>query len=68
MRADMALIEWSAGDRRRRYVIGIGTEGDPDTRFWAENNADRLIGRVSKIIFDYFGGSALTATDAEASA
>jgi beta-lactamase class A len=68
MRADMALIEWPVGGRQRRYVIGVGTEGDPDTRFWAENTADRLIGRVSKIIFDHFGGSTLTATDAEASA
>ncbi|HET7095156.1 MAG TPA: serine hydrolase, partial [Thermomicrobiales bacterium] len=68
MRADMALIEWPDGDGMRRYVVGIGTEGDPDTRFWAENAADRLIGRVSKLIFDHFGGAALTAVDAEASA
>jgi beta-lactamase class A len=55
MRADMALIEWPG----TRYVIGIVTEGDPDERFWAENNASKLIGRISKLIFDYWGGSVL---------
>jgi beta-lactamase class A len=55
MRADMALIEWPA----TRYVIGIVTEGDPDERFWAENNADKLIGRISKLIFDFWGGAVL---------
>lgn len=55
MRADMALVEWPG----TRYVIGIVTEGDPDTRFWPENAGDRLIGRVSRLIFDYFGGAAL---------
>jgi beta-lactamase class A len=55
MRADMALVEWPGV----RYAIGIVTEGDPDTRFWAENAGDRVIGRVSRLIFDYFGGGAL---------
>jgi beta-lactamase class A len=55
MRADMALVEWP----EVRYAIGIVTEGDPDTRFWAENAGDRVIGRVSRLIFDYFGGGAL---------
>ncbi len=55
MRADMALVEWPG----TRYVIGIVTEGDPDTRFWAENAGARLIGRVSKLVFDHFGGGAL---------
>ncbi len=58
MRADMALVEWPG----TRYVIGIVTEGDPDTRFWAENAGDRLIGRVSRLIFDHFGGHALQVT------
>jgi beta-lactamase class A len=55
MRADMALVEWPG----TRYVIGIVTEGDPDERFWPENAGDRLIGRVSRLIFDHFGGAAL---------
>jgi len=55
MRADMALVEWPG----TRYVIGIVTEGDPDTRFWAENAGDRLIGRVSRRMFEHFGGAAL---------
>jgi beta-lactamase class A len=55
MRADMALVEWPG----TRYVIGIVTEGDPDTRFWSENAGDQLIGRLSRIIFEHFGGSAL---------
>jgi hypothetical protein len=45
-----------------RYVVGIVTEGDPDTRFWAENAGDRVIGRVSRLIFDHFGGGALDAS------
>lgn len=55
MRADMALIEWPG----TRYTIGIVSEGDSDTRFWAENNADKMIGRVSRAIFDHWGGAAL---------
>lgn len=55
MRADMALIEWPG----TRYTIGIVSEGDPDERFWAENNADKMIGRVSKLIFDHWGGEAV---------
>lgn len=55
MRADMALVEWPG----TRYVLAVVTEGDPDTRFWAENTGDRLIGRVSRLVFDHFGGDAL---------
>ncbi len=55
MRADMALVEWPG----TRYAIGVVSEGDPDVRFWAENGGDRLIGRVSKLVFDHFGGGAL---------
>ena len=55
MRADMALVEWPGV----RYVIGVVTEGDPDTRFWTENAGDRLIGRVSRLVFDHFGGGSL---------
>lgn len=55
MRADMALVEWPG----TRYVVGIVSEGDTDTRFWAENAGARLIGRVSRLVFDYFGGAAL---------
>ncbi|MGI9255076.1 MAG: serine hydrolase [Thermomicrobiales bacterium] len=57
MRADMALVEWPGV----RYVIGIVTEGDTDTRFWSENQGDQMIGRVSRLIFDHWGGSALDA-------
>jgi beta-lactamase class A len=55
MRADMALVEWPG----TQYVVVIVVEGDSDTRFWAENRGDRLIGRISKLIFDYFGGAAV---------
>jgi hypothetical protein len=55
MRADMALVEWPG----TRYVVGIVTEGDPDTRFWAENNGDRLIGRISRTLFEHWGGTRL---------
>ena len=63
MRADMALVEWPGlgSEPPTRYVIGIVTEGDRDTRFWAENEGDRLIGRVSRRIFEHFGGGALDA-------
>jgi beta-lactamase class A len=54
-RADMAVVEWPG----TRYAIGIVTEGDPDTRFWAENAGSKLIGRISRLIFDYWGGGAL---------
>lgn len=54
-RADMALVEWPG----TRYVIGVVTDGDPDTRFWAENAGSQVIGRVSKHIFDHWGGGAL---------
>ncbi len=55
MRADMALIEWPG----TRYVVAVVTEGDPDARFWAENAGARLIGRVSRLVFDGFGGGVL---------
>ena len=55
MRADTALVEWTG----TRYVVAIVTKGDPDTRFWPENRSDRLIGRISKLIFDHFGGAAV---------
>jgi beta-lactamase class A len=54
-RADMALVEWPG----TQYVIGIVADGDPDTRFWAENEGSRVIGRVSKLIFDHWGGDKL---------
>jgi beta-lactamase class A len=60
MRADMALVEWPD----TRYVVAIVIEGDPDTRFWAENSGDQLIGRVSRLIFDHFGGGSLDAAPA----
>ncbi|HEU0116368.1 MAG TPA: serine hydrolase [Thermomicrobiales bacterium] len=59
MRADMALVEWPGV----RYVVGIVVEGDPDRRFWAENAGDQVIGRISRLIFDHFGGAALDAAD-----
>ena len=55
MRADVALVEWPG----TRYVIAVVTEGDPDTRFWAENEGGRVVGRVSRLIFDHFGGGEL---------
>jgi beta-lactamase class A len=54
-RADMALVEWPG----TRYVIGIYSDGHPDTRNWAENEGNRVIGRVSRLIFDHWGGGAL---------
>ncbi|HEX5499763.1 MAG TPA: serine hydrolase [Thermomicrobiales bacterium] len=60
MRADMALVEWPGV----RYVAAIVIEGDPDRRFWAENAGDQVIGRVSRLIFDHFGGAVLDDVDA----
>jgi beta-lactamase class A len=62
MRADMALVEWPG----TRYVIAVVTEGDPDTRFWPENAGDQLIGRISRLIFDHWGGGVLTPDPGEA--
>lgn len=59
MRADMALVEWPG----TRYVIGIVTEEDPDTRFWSENAGDQVIGRISRLVFEYFGGGALASLE-----
>lgn len=61
MRADMSLVEWPAEHGLARYVIGISIEHSPDTRFWSENTGDQLIGRVSRLIFDHFGGGILDA-------
>jgi beta-lactamase class A len=55
MRADMALVEWPG----TRYTIGIAIEGDPDTRFWPENAGEQLIGRISRLVFEHWGGAAL---------
>jgi hypothetical protein len=51
----MALVEWPG----TRYVIGVVSDGDPDTRFWAENEGSRVLGRISRLIFDHWGGGAL---------
>ena len=57
LRADMALVEWPG----TRYVVAVVTKGHPDTRFWAEHEADRVIGRISRRLFGHFGGGALGA-------
>ncbi|MDQ3692255.1 MAG: class A beta-lactamase-related serine hydrolase [Chloroflexota bacterium] len=67
MRADMSLVEWPAEGGLARYVIGISIEHSPDTRFWSENTGDQLIGRVSRLIFDHFGGGILDTTAGAAS-
>ncbi len=54
-RADIALVEWPG----TRYTIGVVTDGDTDTRFWAENEGSKVIGRISRLIFDHWGGGAL---------
>lgn len=54
-RADMALVEWPG----TQYVLAVIIDGDPDTRFWAENAGERLIGRISRHVFNHFGGAAL---------
>lgn len=59
MRADMSLIEFPTAAGQVRYVIGISIEGEPDTRFWAENPGDQMVGRISRLIFDHFGGGEL---------
>jgi beta-lactamase class A len=55
MRGDVALIEWPG----TRYTIGLISEGATDPRFWAENHGNVVLGKVSKLIFDYFGGDQL---------
>lgn len=55
MRADAAIIEWPG----TQYTIGLISEGDTDPRYWAENAGNRLLGRLSKLVFDYFGGDKL---------
>ncbi|MBA2518226.1 MAG: serine hydrolase [Chloroflexia bacterium] len=67
MRADMSLVEWPAAAGLARYVIGISIEHSPDTRFWSENTGDQLIGRVSRLIFEHFGGGILDTTPDTAS-
>jgi beta-lactamase class A len=54
-RADMGLVEWPG----TRYVVAIVVDGIPDTRFWPENEGDRLIGRLSRLVFEHFGGGTL---------
>jgi hypothetical protein len=54
-RADMGLVEW----RGTRDVIGIVAHGHPDHRLWAENEGSRVIGHISKLIFDHWGGGKL---------
>jgi beta-lactamase class A len=54
-RADMGLVEWPG----TRYAIGIVLDNIADRRFWAENSGDQLIGRLSRIVFDHFGGKEL---------
>jgi hypothetical protein len=55
MRADAVIVEWPG----TQYVIGVISEGDTDPRFWAENAGNRLLGKLSKHVFDYFGGDKL---------
>lgn len=55
MRGDVALIEWPG----TRYTIGLISEGATDARFWAENHGNVVLSKVSKLIFDYFGGDQL---------
>jgi len=55
MRADALFVEWPG----TRYVIGLISEGDTDPRFWAENAGNRVLGAISKHVFDYFGGDTL---------
>ena len=59
-RADMGLVEWPG----TRYVIGIAVDGDLDRRFWPENTGDRLVGRLSRIVFEHFGSGALETASA----
>jgi beta-lactamase class A len=54
-RADMALVDWPG----TRYVIGVVSDKHPDVRFWSENEGSRVIGRISKLIFDHWGGHTL---------
>jgi hypothetical protein len=35
------------------------SEGDTDPRYWAENTGNRLLGKLSKHVFDHFGGDQL---------
>lgn len=55
MRGDVALIEWPG----TRYTIGLISEGATDARFWAENHGNVVLSKVSKLIFDHFGGDQL---------
>ncbi|CAN5643724.1 serine hydrolase [soil metagenome] len=55
MRADAVIVEWPG----TQYVIGVISEGDTDPRYWAENSGNRLLGKLSKHVFDYFGGDKL---------
>lgn len=55
MRGDAAFIEWPG----TRYTIGLISEGATDARFWAENHGNVVLSKVSKLIFDHFGGDKL---------
>jgi len=55
MRGDVALIEWPG----TRYTIGLISEGATDARFWAENHGNVVLSKISKLIFDHFGGDQL---------
>ncbi len=55
MRGDVALVEWPG----TRYTIGVISEGATDARFWAENHGNVVLGKISKLIFDHFGGDKL---------
>lgn len=57
-RADMGLVEWPG----TRYAIGIVADNIPDRRFWPENSGDQLIGRLSRIVFEHFGGKEIELT------
>lgn len=55
MRGDAAFIEWPG----TQYTIGLISEGATDARFWAENHGNVVLSKVSKLIFDHFGGDKL---------
>jgi beta-lactamase class A len=52
MRADVGLIQWPSAS----YVIAVMIDRDTDTRFWPENAGERLVGRLSRLVYERFGG------------
>ena len=68
MRADMSLVEFPTPAGQVRYVIGISIERNADTRPGVENSGDQMIGRVSRLIFEHFGGGVLDAAPEVATA